>query len=167
MTAGSYLLFMHMSAASLAPAEKPTVPAPASVGPTPATTGNGAALVKNERAGIHGRAIEPSATVDQASRPDPKFSPAPTDRGAIFYRLRKFDRAFADIAPVRRIETTGRTRSASTTSDTPRSGPAAIAHPVTPLPRRRPVVQDPSREESVAPVRLRSRSGQYLARLPE
>lgn len=203
VTVGGYLLLMHMSVASVAPADKISraMHASASVSPVPApvTAANSTSVVKNEGAVIAGEAIEPSAAIhqtnaepvpaanvslapnpatsdasptrarsasahrdgnltvaiaDQASLPDPKFSPAYIDRGVIFYRLRKFERAFADLAPAKPIDRPGRARSAPT-AGAPRLSPVAIARPPMPVPRRRAVAQDPSREESVALVRVR------------
>ena len=52
------------------------------------------------------------ADFDQAIMLDPKFSAAYIDRGIVFYRLRKFDRAFADIAQAKRIEKANRAKAA-------------------------------------------------------
>ena len=52
------------------------------------------------------------AELDQAIHFDPEFSVAYVDRGTAFYRQRKFDRAFADIAPAKRLRKTSRSRSA-------------------------------------------------------
>lgn len=205
VTVGGYLLLMHMSAASVAPADKTNLAMHASASvspaPSPVTTGRSTSAVKDESAGTPAEAIEPGGTIpktnaeniaaahigptsdlaasdakpsrtgsasahrdgnlngaiadlSQTSLPDPKFSPAHIDRGVIFYRLRKFDRAFADLAPAKPIEKPGRARSAPT-AGAPRLSPVAIARPPMPVPRRRAVAQDPSREESVALVRLR------------
>jgi curved DNA-binding protein CbpA len=48
------------------------------------------------------------ADFDQAIQLDPKFSAAYIDRGIVFYRLRKFDRAFADISRAKRLERANR-----------------------------------------------------------
>jgi tetratricopeptide (TPR) repeat protein len=48
------------------------------------------------------------ADFDQAIQLDPKFAAAYIDRGIVLYRLRKFDRAFADIAQAKRLEKDGR-----------------------------------------------------------
>jgi tetratricopeptide (TPR) repeat protein len=48
------------------------------------------------------------ADLDQAIQIDPKFSSAYVDRGLVLYRLRKFDRAFADVASAKRIEKANR-----------------------------------------------------------
>jgi len=41
---------------------------------------------------------------DRAIQSDPKFAPAYIDRGIVFYRLHKFERALADIAHARSLE---------------------------------------------------------------
>ena len=51
------------------------------------------------------------ADFDQGIQLDPRFSADYIDRGIVFYRLRKFDRAFADIARAKRIEKTGNGKS--------------------------------------------------------
>ena len=93
--------------------------------------------------------------LNQASLPDPRLSPASNERGISFSRLRKFDRAFADLAPTQGSENPGRAKAKATPAGMPRLNRAAIPRPMLPVPRRRPVTQDPSREESVASVRLR------------
>jgi curved DNA-binding protein CbpA len=169
-TIGGYLLFMHMSAASVAPpddidaatrasaaiaAASPAVPAD--------TTDNGAPSAKPESPGIPGETTAPSvalpqsnaesappanagpapdlaatetrslrargmsayrhgdlngaiADLDQALQRDPRFLPAYIDRGIILYRMRKFGRAFADIAPAKRIAEATRSKFAPTTA---------------------------------------------------
>jgi tetratricopeptide (TPR) repeat protein len=48
------------------------------------------------------------ADLDQAIQIDPRFQDAYIDRGIVFYRLRKFDRAFTDVAAAKRIEKSNR-----------------------------------------------------------
>ena len=100
-----------------------------------------------------GYLISAIARLRHASRTQPNFSPAVIGRGDLLHRLRKFDRAFADIAPNQPKETPGRDKSASATSGIARFGRAAIARPVTPVPRRRPITPDPSWLESTALLR--------------
>ena len=50
------------------------------------------------------------ADFDVAIELDPSFKDAYIDRGIAFYRLQKFDRAFADIAQAKRIENSSRTK---------------------------------------------------------
>ena len=202
-TVAGYSLFMHMSAASVAPADNSAMRASAaSPALSPVAPGKGASLDENESAEVPGEAIGPSANVaksnsgsiptanvgpapglasgdvrparargasahrighanaapglGRASPPDPNISPASSDH-SILHRLRRFERAFADVAPTNQIEKQagkpGRAKSAAATSGAPRLGPGA--RPLIPIPRPRTVMQDPSREESVASVRLR------------
>ena len=180
MTVGGYLLLIHMSAAAVAPPGKVDVTMRtsteiAAVSPAASTdtTGRSASLAQDEKASVPGRAIAtsaalpkrgasasrnlngPIADLNPATRLDPKFSPATTDRGVTIYRSQKFERAFADIAATRQIERPDRSTSASTTAGAPRFGPTGITRSVTPAPRRRTLAQDPSREEGIAQVRLR------------
>src|ERR1019366_7573248 len=92
------------------------------------------------------------ADLDQALHLDPKFLAAYIDRGIILYRLRKFDRAFADTARAKRIKMTSRSKSASTMAGKPRFDQAGIPPPIT---QRRTAAQDPSREEGFVSLRLR------------
>jgi tetratricopeptide (TPR) repeat protein len=86
------------------------------------------------------------ADFDQAIQLDPKFSAAYIDRGIVFYRLRKFDRAFADISRAKRLERANRAAPpASTTSvvaKKPRPPQAGIALGMMPIFQRRPVGLD-------------------------
>jgi hypothetical protein len=201
VTVGGYLLFMHMSAASVASANNvdhimrasPEIAAVSPAG-SPDPTDKRASPAKREGTSIPGEAMVPSGAMpqtdaesvpavkvslahdhiaasearsllarrliayrkgdpngsiaepDQAVRPDPKFLPAYIDRGTIFYRLRKFDRAFADIGRVKRTEKARRSKSAPAMASKPRFDRAATAPPVTPLFRRQTAAQDPSRE---------------------
>jgi curved DNA-binding protein CbpA len=209
VTVGGYLLFMHMSAASVASANivdhimraSPEIAAVSRAG-SPDPTDKRASPAKREDTSIPGEAIGPSAAMpqtdaesvpavnvslahdlatsearsllarrliayrkgdlngsiadlDQPVQLDPKFFPAYIDRGTIFYRLRKFDRAFADIARAKRTEKAGRSKSAPTMASKPHLDRAATAAPVTPLFRRQTAAQDPSREEGFASMRMR------------
>lgn len=161
MAAGSYLLSMHMSAASLAPADKPApiLLASAAVAPPPVTAAGGASMAKDAAAAVPGRIAEPSATTRTNSAPVLLANAGPLpDRegGVIFYRPRNFDRAFADFSPAKPIEKPRRARSARATSAAMRLVPSAASEqPLVPMPRQRPLAQDPSRQESLASVRLR------------
>jgi curved DNA-binding protein CbpA len=99
------------------------------------------------------------ASLDQAIQLDPKFSAAYIDRGIIFYRLRKFERAFADIARAKRIEkriqVASRSKSAPTMAGTHQLDQAAIAASEPPVPRRRTYSEDPSREQGFSFTRMR------------
>jgi curved DNA-binding protein CbpA len=139
VTVGGYLLFMQMSAL-VTPAYKVDVIVRASteiarVNPAelPDTTHKSASLVKHESEIGPGEAIVPSAAMTQPNAenvpaanvgpaPSPAASAARRARGNfaygpiadLFYRLRKFDRVFADIARANRIDKAGRPNSAPT-----------------------------------------------------
>jgi len=49
------------------------------------------------------------ADLDMAVQLDPRYQEAYIDRGIVFYRMHKFDRAFADVAAAKRIEKANRT----------------------------------------------------------
>lgn len=155
MTAGSYLLFMHGSAASVVPAEKvsPAILASPAVAPPSIVIGTNTPVAKEDGVSVLSEAAAPSAAADPGSAPLPAPKPSPVDGGVTFDRLRQFGRAFADLPPAQRSERPDRIRSAATGK--PRVGPAAIAHPVLPLPRRRPAMPNLWREENVASMRLR------------
>ena len=87
------------------------------------------------------------ADLDQAIQLDPQFTPSYIDRGIVFYRMRKFDRAFSDIARAKRIEKQGHPKSAvvmAATAARPRPDAAHSTPAATPLPPRRPTVQENS-----------------------
>jgi curved DNA-binding protein CbpA len=209
VTLGGYLLFVHMSAASVGAAHQVavTMRAPAAIvavspARSPEAASNSASPAKQESASVSGEATAPRAAapqltaesapaaiagrapepaagdartlrergmfayrngdlngaiadLDQAINLDPKFSAAYIDRGIIFYRLRNFERAFADIARAKRIEKASQAKSVSSTARKPHVDQAAIAPPATPVFQRRAAAQDPSREEGFAFVRLR------------
>jgi hypothetical protein len=92
------------------------------------------------------------ANFDQAIQLDPKFAAAYIDRGIVFYRLRKFERAFADIAHAKRIERSGRTRPSPAQSVVKKPRPPVELSPAPP-PRRQTANLDPSREEGFASTR--------------
>jgi curved DNA-binding protein CbpA len=141
VTVGGYLLFMHMSAALVAPANKVDVTARGSaeiarvsLTDSPDTTNKSASPVKHESASVPDEAIVPSAAMTQ---PDAKSVPAadvsPAASAArslrarqffvyrngdgpiadVLYRLRKFNRVFADIARANRIKKASRHRAQS------------------------------------------------------
>lgn len=132
MTAGSCLLFMQMSAASLAPADKaePSVLASIAFEPPPDTV---PPLMKAEHSGLPPEIVDPTAILLKAN--------AKANMG--------------EIAATKQTERPDRAKPVST-SGAPRPGPASVSGPVTPpLPRPRPVTQDPSWGESVASMRPR------------
>ena len=86
------------------------------------------------------------AALDHAIDLDPEFSAAYIDRGIVFYRLQKFERAYADISRAKRIEKAGRAKPVSTLAGKPRinrAGAAPPGPPGPPLPRRRVSVHSP------------------------
>jgi hypothetical protein len=88
------------------------------------------------------------AELDPAIDLDLVAPPAYLDQGTVFSHLRRFERVFADLARARRIQKESHSRPASTLAGKQRLNQAAIAPSVTPLPRRRPTMRDPSREEA-------------------
>ena len=169
VTVAGYLLFMHMSAASVAQAnnvdvtlrQSPQIAAisparspltaesavlVASVGPPdPAASeirsSRAPGILDYRKSDLNG-AI---ADLNKAVQFDPRFS-ADTyiDYRAIFYRLRKFERALAGVTATKRIENASRSISAKPKE--PRFDQAAIA--VTPSSQRRAAAQD-ARENKV------------------
>ena len=129
VTVGSYLLFMQMSVASLAPADSIIAAVLASVSAEPSTTGKTLPAVNEELSGIPREDVEPSVILPPVNT--------------------------KTLPPAKQAERPSRARPASTTTGPPRVVPASITNPTTPLPRPRPSTNDPSREESVASVRLR------------
>jgi hypothetical protein len=131
VTVGGYLLFMHMSVASMAPANQVDVTMRASAEiAAPAgssdTTGKSTWLAKQQSAGVPGPTIAPSAAMPQPTVENvaaPNVGPpldltarslrarrVSADRkgdpngGNVFDHLREFGRAFADIPPEKRVE---------------------------------------------------------------
>jgi curved DNA-binding protein CbpA len=89
------------------------------------------------------------ADFDRAIQLDPKFAPAYIDRGIVFYRLRRFDRAFADVAHAKRIEKASHPKpgTAPAAAEKPRP-PEAVAPAASTPSRRRTAEADASRSES-------------------
>jgi len=153
VTVAGYLLFMHMSAASVAqannvdvsirpspqiaavsPARSPDMPEnsavpTANVGPAPDPAASevpslrARGILAYRKSDLNG-AI---ADLNKAVQFDPRFS-ADTyiDYRTIFYRLRKFERALAGVAGAKRIEQASRTLSAPKIARRPRFDQAAI-----------------------------------------
>ena len=169
-TVGGYLLFMHMSAASVAQANNVDVtlrqsPQIAAISParSPHTAEKSAVLAASvgppDPAASEIRSLRAPGILDyrksdlngaiadlnKAVQFDPRFS-ADTyiDYRAIFYRLRKFERALAGVTATKRIENASRSISAKPKE--PRFDQAAIA--VTPSSQRRAAAQD-ARENKV------------------
>jgi curved DNA-binding protein CbpA len=183
VTVGGYLLFMHISVASLAPANHVdvTARAPAGIAAVSAgssdTIGRRTLVAKQESATVPDPAIAPSTAmprpaaekVPAADVGPPLDLAAPNarslraqrvsasrkrDGGNVFDHLRQFGRAFADIAPAKRTEMPSRAKSSPATSGRHRVDQTGIAPSVTSVSRQQAAVQDPSREEGVATARL-------------
>jgi DnaJ domain len=204
VTVGGYLLYLHMSAAVVPPANKmeaalrawakvasihPAVPLDAAGKSAPSVTPDSvsiakvvapAAVMPESNAGAvqvvnvgltqdsnafsnsssnslppqdvflsrNGDLSEAPAELDPALDLDLASSPAYMDQGIVFSHLRRFERVFAGLARARRIQQESHSRSASTIAGKPHLNQAAIAPSVTPLPRRRPTMRDPSRDEA-------------------
>ena len=61
------------------------------------------------------------AALDQAIALNPNYAAAYIDRGIVFYRMRKLDRAFADVEKAKRIDRAGHNRSEADGLRKPRS----------------------------------------------
>jgi tetratricopeptide (TPR) repeat protein len=209
MTVGGYLLFMHMSAASVAPSDDidtavdaspgiVTVSAAGTVDTADKVTssaklpgasdpvGPGApnvAIGRNSAERLAPANFDPAsdpdaaeakalrargmsayrqgnlhgaiADLDQALQRDPRFLPAYIDRGTILYRTRKIGRAFADIAPAKRVEKLDRPKPPPAAVGKWRVDQAAITGSATPSQRRKITQQMPSREEAYTPLWVR------------
>ena len=87
------------------------------------------------------------ADLDQAIQLDPNLSTSYIDRGIVFYPLRKFDRAFANVAPAKRIEKQSRAKPATVIAAKPHPEKTASAPAATPRPPRQPVMADSVRHQ--------------------
>jgi curved DNA-binding protein CbpA len=171
---GGYLLFMHMSAASVAPANSldltlrasPEIAAAASPAASPdaptltmqdthaeripaANVGLSADLSESEARYPRATGISISGKIgpDPAQQLDPKFVPGHADRGIVLYRLHGSDRSIADIA--KRIKRPSRPKPAPAMARKPRFDQAAIPPWLTRAFRQRTAAHDASRFESV------------------
>jgi curved DNA-binding protein CbpA len=175
VTVGGYLLFMHMSAASVASANSldltrasPEIaaavsPAASPHAPTPTMQDTHAERIPAANVGLsadlsESRARYPRATgisisgkigPDPAQQLDPKFVPGYADRGIILYRLHGSGRGFADIAPAKRVGKSSRAKPAPATARKPRFDRTAIPPWLTRAFRQRTAAHDASRFESV------------------
>ena len=88
---------------------------------------------------------------------DPGFAAAYIDRGIVFYRMRSFDRAFADMSQAKRLAKTGKDKEkAAGLVQSPDKPPARRWHPPRRPPRPPPPPPAPGRG-GAAPHRRRSR----------
>lgn len=67
---------------------------------------------------------------------DPGLAPAYIDRGIVFYRMRNFERAFADMAQAKRLAKTGKDKPKSV-AQAPEKPPAPVSVSRAPVPRWR------------------------------
>ena len=95
------------------------------------------------------------ADLDQAIQLDPNFPASYIDRGIVFYRLQKFDRAFADIAQAKRIQKESRAKATPSVVRKPRIDQSATAAPIPLRPPRRTAGKPLSPERWFASVVLR------------
>src|SRR5262245_40358944 len=72
------------------------------------------------------------AHFNRAIAQDPGFAAAYIDRGIVFYRMRNFERAFADMAQAKRLAKTGKPKSIAQLTEKP-PAPVVAARP--PVPR--------------------------------
>ena len=120
-----------------APAGAPDLPPAIMPGPTflPSTADAKTYRERGMFAYRDGDLIRALADFNRAIEQDPNFAAAYIDRGIVFYRMRKFDRAFADMAQAKRLtrperEEIGRSphaASAGADQDRLRTG-SALAH---------------------------------------
>ncbi len=106
--------------------------APAALGPPPDLSLNDAKSFREQGIAAYrnGDLNGALADFDQAIALDPKYAAAYIDRGIVLYRMRKFERAFADLAHAKKLDHTNKPHAAG--AQTALTPPA----PVTPLPRR-------------------------------
>jgi tetratricopeptide (TPR) repeat protein len=70
------------------------------------------------------------AHFNRAIAQDPGFAAAYIDRGIVFYRMRNFDRAFADMAQAKRLAKTGKPKSIAQLQEKPPAPVVAVRAPV-------------------------------------
>ncbi|CCD86307.1 conserved protein of unknown function [Bradyrhizobium sp. ORS 285] len=92
-------------------------PACGQAAPCPSETTQPGGTASNEARALHERGMTSFqkgdlaaalTDLDAAIQLDPRYQEAYIDRGIVFYRMRKFDRAFADVAAAKRIDKTNR-----------------------------------------------------------
>jgi curved DNA-binding protein CbpA len=94
------------------------------------------------------------AALDQAIQLNPNYAAAYIDRGIVFYRMRKLDRAFADIEKAKRIDRAGHNRSESDAFRKPRSSQAGPESGVSQVFQQRTPGRQVSRAEGLAFARM-------------
>lgn len=125
---------------------------PANVGPPLDITPNDARFYREQ--GIvayrNGDLTGAVTGFDQAIQSDPKFAAAYIDRSIVLYRLRKFGRAFADLAQAKRLERENRVAVlASRKPHAPQPSAGVRARPVS---SRRAAEMNPSHQQTQAPI---------------
>ena len=163
VTVGGYLLFMHMSAESVAAANNVDITMRASagnaaIGPiqAPDTFAGRAPAATRESPGSPDEASAPSeppngssSDVDPAGRPEAKFSPAYVDRGMIFYPSQRSGHGFhfPDMARAKRVERASHPKVVPPITGKRHFAQAAVTPWIAQLFRRRTAAQEPSRPE--------------------
>jgi tetratricopeptide (TPR) repeat protein len=94
------------------------------------------------------------AELDAAIQLDPRYQEAYIDRGIVFYRMRKFDRAFADVAAAKRIEKTNRTMLDAMAKRQPLR-PLKLEPPKVEPPKAEVARAEPPRVATAAPIPTR------------
>ena len=131
--------------------ESPSITAPAprnDVAPLEAPRARGIAAYRN---GDLDGAI---AALDEAIQLNPNDAAAYIDRGIVFYRMRKLDRAFADVEKAKRIDRAGHRRSDAETIRQPRPQAGSDSGLSQLFPQRMPG-QQAARNDGVALARIR------------
>jgi tetratricopeptide (TPR) repeat protein len=105
------------------------------------------------------------ADLDLAIQLDPKLSASYIDRGIVFYRMRKFDRALADIARAKRLEKESRSKSTPMLARKPRFDQSGIAPSVKPQSPRRTAAKHLSPRQWFASVMQREVSNSPSPRI--
>jgi curved DNA-binding protein CbpA len=94
------------------------------------------------------------AALDQAIALNPNYAAAYIDRGIVFYRMRKLDRAFADIEKAKRIDRAGHNRSESDALRKPRSPQAGTESGLSQVVQQRTPVRQAPRAAGLAFARM-------------
>jgi len=134
------------------PAEGAT-PAPAA-GPVHDADASEASRARGIAAYRNGDLDGAIAEFDQAIQLNPKFKAAYIDRGIILYRMRKFDRAFADIERAKRIDRAGHGKPESVAVKKPRSPQAGSENGVSQAFQQRTESRSAPRNPGVALARM-------------
>ena len=126
----------------------PAIAPRSQAGPSEASRARGVAAYRN---GDLDGAI---AALDQAIQLNPNYAAAYIDRGIVFYRMRKLDRAFADIAKAKRIDRAGHNRSEADAFRKPRPPQAGTESGLSQMSQQRTPGRQVSRAEGLAFARM-------------